>query len=57
MVKECLAAAAVGAVDSVSPTVQAVDPAPVAKDYDAIILGAARPVWWPLSRPTTRASS
>ena len=40
MMKACLVAAAAGAVGSVSTTAQAAAPAPAAKDYDAIILGA-----------------
>jgi fumarate reductase flavoprotein subunit len=40
VMKACLTAAAAGAVGSVSTTAEAAAPAPAAKDYDAIILGA-----------------
>ncbi len=40
MMKACLVTAAAGAVGSVSTTAQAAAPAPAAKVYDAIILGA-----------------
>jgi len=40
MLKACLAAAAAGAMGSAPTTVQAASPAPAARSYDAVILGA-----------------